>query len=232
MFDEMETWLKVLIYIGVVILFFMFIFGGTIMEMLDRRQVKFKDLDQLAHLRLYKELQKSARLAKGTHVKKLYLKSLDPRIFANERGGMLYQGRIKGLTIWQALVIIYFKYPGFISRKYIIIAPTEFLMSGEGDTNVILEGIGVRNFELDYWHPIPSKYNKWGNEHDIMIWSNETYRALMKIHSELILTDFGEYLLIKAGSDPTALRMAQQHIGSLASASETEYINPDQGRVQ
>ena len=135
---------------------------------------------------------------------------------------MIRRGRIKGRFIAPSCVYIWYR-PKTFSRSYMLKAPVEMLLSSIDDVNVIVEGTSFQNVNLDYVIPIPSEKHPHWNEEKIRLWSLAEYKYSMTEHSDYILRDFEEHLKIKAGSDPTSLRMIQQGIGNLALGAENEY---------
>ena len=218
----LDKWGPVILIFFVIFFFFSVVFGGTIMDILAGRVKKFKDIENLAHLRKYREIQHSCKLSRGPWNKILWQKSLDPQINSNSPDGMVRRGRIKGRFLAPSAVYIWFR-PRLMTRSYILKFPVEMLLSSIDDVNVIIEGTGLQNVALDYVIPIPSKKNKYWDEERIRTWAIRDYKYAMTEHSDYTLRDFEEHLKIKAGSDPTSLRMISQGIGNLSVASENEY---------
>lgn len=214
--------ITIIVVLVIVFFFFSVVFGGTLMDLWAGRVKKFRDIENLAHLRKYKEIQHSCRLSKGPWNKVLWQKSLDPQVGSLNPDGMIRRGRIKGRFLAPSAVYIWFR-PKTFSRSYVLKFPAEMLLSSIDDVNVIVEGTGFQNVNLDYVIPIPSNKNKVWTEEDIRIWSRAEYKYSMTEHSDYTLRDFEEMLKIKAGSDPSSLRMIQQGIGDLSVASDTEY---------
>jgi len=218
-------WTQIMYWIvafAIIFFFFSVVFGGTLMDLWSQRVKKFQDLENLAHLRKYREIQHSCRLSKGPWNKTLWQKSLDHSVGSLNPDGMIRRGRIKGRFIAPSAVFIWYR-PRAFSRSYIVKFPVEMLLSSIDDVNVILEGTSFQNVNLDYVIPIPSKKNKHWTEERIRTWAIAEYKYSMTEHSDYTLRDFEEHLKLKAGSDPTSLRMIQQGIGNLSVASDNEY---------
>jgi hypothetical protein len=218
----LDQWGPWILAFAVIFFFFAVVFGGTIMDLLSGRVRKFKDLENQAHLIVYRELQASCKLSKGIWSQTLWQKSLDPMIMTNSPFGMTRRGRVKGRTIWGSAVYIWFR-PRTFTRSYILICPIEMLVSSIDDIQIIVEGTELKNFNLDYVLPIPSKNNRTWTEETIRTWARFNYKYIMTEKSDYTLRDFEEHLKLKAGSDPTSLRMIQQGIGDLAVGSTNEY---------
>jgi hypothetical protein len=220
--EAIQQYIPYIIVFIVIFFFFSVIFGGTLMDLWSQRVRKFRDLENLAHLRKYREIQHSCRLSKGPYNKVLWQKSLDPAVGSLNPDGMIRRGRIKGRFLAPSVVEIWYR-PRTMSRSYILKFPVEMLLSSIDDVNVIIEGTSFQNVNLDYVIPIPSKKNKEWTEEKIRNWSIAEYKYSMTEHSDYTLRDFEEHLKLKAGSDPTSLRMIQQGIGALSVASDNEY---------
>lgn len=218
----LDTYGPYIIVFVIIFFFFYVIFGGTLMDLWSQRVRKFRDIENLAHLRKYREIQHSCKLSKGPWNKVLWQKSMDPQIGSLNPDGMIRRGRIKGRFIAPSAVFIWYR-PRQFSRSYIVKCPVEMLLSSIDDVNVIVEGTAFQNVNLDYVIPIPSKKNKAWTEEHIRMWALAEYKYSMTEHSDYTLRDFEEYLKIKAGSDPSSLRMVQQGIGNLSVASDNEY---------
>jgi hypothetical protein len=218
----LQEYIPYIIVFFIIFFFFSVVFGGTLMDLWAGRVKKFKDIENLAHLRKYREIQHSCRLSKGPWNKTLWQMSLDPQVNSNSPNGMVRRGRIKGRHIAPSCVYFWFR-PRTFSRSYVLKFPVEMLMSSIDDVNVIVEGTGFQNVNLDYVIPIPSSKNKVWTEEMIRTWSIHEYKYIMEEHSDYTLRDFEEHLKLKAGSDPSSLRMIQQGIGELSVASDNEY---------
>lgn len=223
-FKELVMYLLVF---AAIFFFFSVILGGTLMDLWGQRIKKFKDVENLAHLRKYREIQRSCRLSRGRLNRTLWQKSLDPSVNSLNPDGMARRGRIKGRFIAPSAVFVWYR-PHAFSRSYIVKFPVEMLLSSIDDVNVIVEGTSFQNTNLDYVIPIPSSFNRNWTEDGLRSWALKEYKYSMTEHSDYTLRDFEEHLKIKAGSDPSSLRMIQQGIGNLAVSSENEY----QGEVQ
>lgn len=215
-----------ILVIGIIIIgmFFLFtvVLGGSLMDLWASRVKKFEDIEGLAHLRKYREVQHSCRLSRGPFNKVLWQKSLDPQIGALHADGMMRRGRIKGRFLAPSVVYFWYR-PRTFSRSYVVKFPVEMLLSSIDDVNVIVEGTSFQNVNLDYVIPIPSNMNKKWDEGGIRSWSLAEYKFIMTEHSDYTLRDFEELLKIKAGSDPASLRMIQQGIGTLSVQADNEY---------
>lgn len=218
----LDKWGPYIILFFVIFFFFSVVFGGTIMDILAGRVRKFKDLENQAHLIVYREIQHSCKLSKGIWGQTLWQKSLDPMIMTNSPFGMTRRGRVKGRTIWTSALYVWYR-PRTFSRSYILECPIEMLVSSIDDIQIIVEGTGLKNFNLDYVLPIPSKNNVHWTEETIRVWARINYKYLMTEKSDFTLRDFEEHLKLKAGSDPATLRMIQQGIGDLAVGGTNEY---------
>lgn len=186
---------------------------------LQNRTVDFDDIDASDHLRLFKEQGRAAKFSRGSRPKNLYIKSLDTKFYAGEWGGMKFVGKIKGLATYESHHVIMFRKP-FGFRKFIMLAPPYFCISGTDVRNVIYEGTSLEILNTDWVYPVPSKYNPMP-EQEMRGWAQEQYRIRMKQMSMASLIDMGEYLLRKSAADTTEARMEQQHISEMMAKTES-----------
>ena len=82
----------------------------------------------------------------------------------------------------------------------------------------------------DWVFPVPSQSSAY-TEQWIREWAIEQYKIRMKQMSDANLVDFGEYLLMKAGSDTVEARMAQQQVADFMSKTESGEAESDDGSV-
>jgi len=225
--EEKEGWgiteivIVIIVIVGVIV-FMSYILGGTLLDLWNQRVRKFEDIEQLAHVQLYRGLVNSCKLSKTNWTTRLYQKSMDPMVFSNHPEGMVRRGKIKGTHQAESAVYIHYR-PRMISRSYVLVFPVEMLRSSLDDVNVVVEGTGLRNLNTDYVVPIPSAHNEGWTEEEIRSWFGKVMEYNLEEYGNFVTVEFGEYLKLKAGSDPTSLRMVQQGIGSMSLASEGEY---------
>lgn len=193
------------------------------------RRVDFEDIDATAHLRLFREMARAARFSRGQGPRMLYIKSMDPNFYSTDWAGMHRVGRIKGMSTYPAAHIVLFRKPWGI-RKFIFVAPPSMCISGTGSRNVIYEGSSVEVLNQDWVFPVPSQASNI-TEQNMREWAIEQYKIRMKQMSDANLVDFGEYLLMKAGSDTVEARMAQQQIADFMSKTESGEAETDTGTV-
>ena len=195
--------------------------------LIQNRRVSFEDIDATAHLRLFREMSRASKFSRGTGPRWLYLKSLDENFYSTDWAGMHRLGRIKGIATYPAAHVVTFRKPwGF--RKFIFIAPPAMCLSGTGSINVIYEGSSVDVLNQDWVFPIPSQASQY-TEQWMREWAIEQYKIRMKQMSDANLVDFGEYLLLKAGSDTIEARLAQQQIADFMSKTESGEAETDTG---
>jgi len=196
------------------------VFGQPIgAVILNNRRVDFEDIDASDHLRLFKEQARAARFSKGRRPKSLYLKSLDPKFYSGEWAGLKYIGKIKGMATYESHHVVLFRKP-FGIRKFLMLAPPPFCLSGTDVKNVIYEGTSLEILNTDWCYPVPSNLNPW-TEQKARQWAQEQYRIRMKQMSMATLVDLAEYLLRKSASDTVEARMEQQQIAEMMTKTES-----------
>lgn len=197
--------------------------------LIQNRRVNFEDIDATAHLRLFREMSRASKFSKGNGPKKLFIRSYDSNFYSTDWAGEHLVGRIKGMATYPAAHVITFRRAwGF--RKFIFIAPPDTCLSGTGSRNIIYEGSSLEVLNQDWVYPVPSQ----GSKHDeqwMREWAIRQYKIRMKQMSDANLVDFGEYLLMKAGSDTIEARMAQQQIAEFMSKTESGEAETDDGTV-
>ena len=199
------------------------------MFLMANRRVDFDDIDATAHLRLFREQTRAAKFSKGSGPRNLFIKSVNPNYYSTDYGGMHRIGKIKGMATYpSAHVITFRKAWGF--RKFIFVAPPDMCISGTGSRNVIYEGSSVEVLNQDWVFPVPTAATKY-TEQWMREWAISQYKIRMKQMSDANLVDFGEYLLMKAGSDTVEARMAQQQIADFMSRTESGEAEPDTGAI-
>ena len=197
--------------------------------LIANRRVDFDDIDATAHLRLFREQARASRFSLGTGPRVLYIKSIDPNFYSTDWAGMHRLGKVKGVATYPSCHVVTFrKFWGF--RKFIFIAPPDMCLSGTGSKNLIYEGSSVEVLNQDWVFPIPTIHSEH-KEQWMREWALEQYKTRMKQMSDANLVDFGEYLLLKAGSDTVEARMAQQQIADFMRRTESGEAETDGGTV-
>jgi hypothetical protein len=205
------------------------VFGQPIgAVILNNRRVDFEDIDATDHMRLFKEQARAARFSKGTRPRYLYIKSMDPKFYSGEWAGMRKLGKIKGIATYESHHVVLFR-KSWSYRKFLLLAPPPFCLSGTDVRNVIYEGTSIDILNTDWCYPVPSAINPW-KEQDMRAWAHEQYRIRMKQMSMASLIDMGEYLLRKSAADTVEARMEQQQIADMMTKTESgegEYRPPE-----
>ena len=196
------------------------ILGAPIGEfIMANRRPEFHDIDATARLRKYREQIKAAALSKPRRLKYLYIRSMDAHHYSSEWAGMKYLGKVKGAAFYKSAHIIVFRRPWRI-HKEVMVAPPVTCLSGTAGRNIAYEGTSVEVVNYDWCFPVPSEKSPI-TEETMRKWANLTYKIDMKQRSDISLVDFGETLLIKAGSDDAETRMRQQGIVDAMYRTET-----------
>lgn len=202
-------------------LIFEVIMGSKLGEIIGmaRRQKPFRDVDATDHATLMRELDSSARRSIPVFMRggRVFLEPDDTTFYVTSPGGRHNLGKLWGMVHLDFCTYIVYR-PAWRMRKERLFVPPFMVKSSLGAKNVMVEGVGTKEFGLDYYHPVPSPTSEWTMEM-MMDWVRRVYHVLIDHHTDFLQKDQGAYMVRKAGSDPTTFRMAQQGISSVKEAA-------------